>query len=324
MMLKRFAIVLASVALLGVGLVLGGCAKSEKSFPKGDITIVVPFGAGGGTDQVARVLGDLVDKAIEPAVVIVNKTGGAGAVGLTEVSKAQPDGYTLVLMTSNISTLKWTGHSKLTYKDFEPICAVNYDAPALIVRSDSPWKSYEDFAKTAKERTVRVATGAPGGLWQAGALVLAKRAGLQLNIVPAEQGGAPAAVKLLGGHVEAIVVPPNEAASQIESKQFRVLGVMAPDRNPFAPDAPTFKELGLDLDIRSVRGFLAPKGTPAEVIKTLEELFKTAWNSKEYQDYMKKTGSNTIWMGTQEYISHLTSEYEKYHALLKETGLAKE
>lgn len=321
---KNFLVIMALV-LFTFAVVLSGCGAgtSSKPFPQRDITMVVPFGTGGGTDQVARVLGDLIDKAVPPAVIVVNKTGGAGALGLTEVSKAQPDGHNLVLMTSNISTLVWTGHTKLTYKDFEPVAAVNYDAPALIVKNDSPWKTYADFANDAKTRTLKVATGAPGGLWQVGAIALMKRQELKLNIIPSDTGGAPAAIKLLGGHVDAIVVPPNEASNQIIAKQFRVIGIMAPDRNPLSPETLTFKEMGIDLDIRSVRGFLVPKGTPVETIKTLEGLFKSAYDNKGYQEYMKKTGSNVVWMGTKDYTAYLSTELNKYESLLKETGVTK-
>ncbi|KJS20713.1 MAG: hypothetical protein VR72_13080 [Clostridiaceae bacterium BRH_c20a] len=318
---KRISIVLLLFTL--VALALAGCNSEQSSFPEKNINIIVPFGTGGGSDQLARVLGDLVDKEITPSVVVANKVGASGAVGMAEIAKAKPDGYTVLIMTANISTLKWTGNTELTYEDFQPVCAVNYDAPALVVRSDSPWKTYNEFADEAKSRRLKLGTGAPGGLWAAGALALDKREGLNLNIITQEKGGAPAAVMLLGEHVDAIVLSPNEAASQLENKDFRILGIMGPDRNILDMEGPTFSELGVDLDIRSPKGFLVPKNTPADVVESLEKLFKKAYESETYQDYNKKTGTNAIWMGTKEYTDYLADELNKYRDLLKETGMTK-
>lgn len=328
---KKMWVVLIS-ALLMLSLVIVGCNANNKTeqskkgkYPEKPLTMVIPFGAGGGTDQVARMLAGIMEKDFGQPIICVNKTGGAGAIGYTETANAKPDGYNIVLSTSNISTIKATGNSQLTYQDFEPIIAVNFDAPALMVKADSPYKTAKELLDYAKKnpKKLNVGTGTPGGLWHVGVIKLEKEAGVQFNIVPSTTGGASASVSLLGGHVDAIVIPPNEAIAQIKSGEFRMLGTMTPERLKDFPDVPTFNEMGYNVVILSLRGYLAPKGTPAEIVKVLHDHLKKAMENEKYINYMKDQVSNIIYMDSAKYKEYLAKEYESYTKLIEEAGLAK-
>lgn len=298
--------------------------KKEVKFPQETVTTIVPFAAGGGTDQSARMIAGLAEKITGVPWVCKNVTGSAGAVAMEELKKAKPDGYTIMLITSNISILEPMGLSKLTYKDFEPIAAVHSDPLALIVRKDSGWNSLEDFIKAAKERKLKVQTGAAGGLWQVGTLAMAKTLGLDLNIVPSGGGGAPATPALLGKQVDAICVAPPDALPGLKSGDFKILVMLGPKRSKLDPNAPTMAELGYDkIKVQAVRTYFAPKGTPPEIIKKLHDIIKEAATSQKYKEFAESTGAEALYMDTSKVKEYLAWEYEAYKELLDIAGLLK-
>lgn len=327
---KNF-MVAALLFTMVASLMLAGCNSGDKNkakkveWPeKGKVVkVIVPYGTGGGADQVARILTGVLEKKDAGKFVVENKVGGIGSIGLMDVKKSSPDGYTLGIMPSNISTFKIAGTADLTYKDFKPVIAVNYDPCALIVRKDSGWNTFEDFKKAASAKQLNIATGSAGGIWHLGAIALQQKTGLKFNMVPMTTGGAPAATMLMGKHVDGIIVAPNEAASQIKSGDFKILAVMAPERSDNFKDVPTFKELGYDVDIRSVRGICAPKDTPDEVVKKIHDLFKEAAKDQQYLDYMKTSLSNSTYMSSEEYSQYCEKELGVYTQLMKDAGLAK-
>lgn len=314
-------------ALLGLGMALFGTGVhgAQAAYPEKPITVLVGFAAGGGTDQVARFVCGMIEKDLHQPVVISNVPGASGARSLGEAAKARPDGYTVLFITSNLSTLRATGHTKLTHEYLRPVVAVNYDSPALIVRADSPYKTLEDFIAAAKEKPgkINIATGAPGGLWHFGILEMERAAGIKLNIIPATSGGAVAAVSLMGKHVEAICNPPNEAIPQLKSGEFRILASTSAERLADFPDVPTFREKGLDVVIASYRGFFVPKNTPDAVVNTLAQAIEKAAHSQEYRDFMKATFSNGTFMDPAAYTKYLEWELPAYTKLVKNAGLSR-
>jgi len=305
---------LLGFTLIGVG----------ADFPDRDINIIIPFGSGGGTDQISRLIAAIIEEESSVNWVCNNLVGGAGAIGLQELTTKRPNGYTILLMTSNMSILEHMGHANLTYKDFEPIIAVNYDEPALFVHVDSGWESLNDFVDAAKGKRLKLQTGAAGGLWQVGAISMSEELEIDLNIVPSATGGAPAAPALLGKQVDAICVPINEALAGFDTGEFVMLATFGQERSYLAPEVPTFKELGYEkLQILSVRSFYAPKGTPREIINILHDKVKKAIDSERYIEYVKNTGSNKIYLSTDELIDYLEWEYEAYKELIEMAGLLK-
>lgn len=312
------------VLALGVWFCLGGVAPAQAAYPEKPVTVLCPFGAGGGTDQVARFISGLLEKQLKKPFLVVNNPGGSGARGLGELVAAKPDGYTVLLMTSNISTLQTTGHTDLTYKDMTPVASANFDAPALMVHKDSGITTLDEFIAAAKKNpgSFNIGTGSPGGLWHIGLIDFAKKADLKVNIIPATTGGAAASVQLMGKHVNAIVIPPNEAIAPLKSGEFVLLGMMSESRLPNFPDVKTFKEQGLDVSISSHRGFIVPKGTPQAIVDLLAAELEKAINSKEYEAFMYETFSNKLYRDTKEYTDYLDQELKTYSDLIKDAGLA--
>ena len=316
---KKYGLSGLAAIILAAGMTL----PAQAAYPEKPVTTLVGFAAGGGTDQVARFLCGMVEKDLKQPFLVSNLPGASGARSITETVKAKPDGYTLLFMTSNLSTLQATGQTKLTYKDLKQVVAVNFDSPALIVRSDSPYKTLEDFIEAAKKAPgkLNIGTGAPGGLWHVGILAFEKAAGIKLNAIPASSGGAAAAVSLMGGHVEAIFNPPNEAIAQLKTGEFRVLATTSAEPLASFPDVPTFKSKGLDVIIASYRGYHVPKDTPDEVVKVLEAAFSKAVNSEEYRQFMQNTYSNATYMDHEAFTKYLSWELPEYTKLIEMAGL---
>ena len=310
--------------MFAAGLVLSGFAPAQAiDYPAKPITVYVGFAPGGGTDQVARFLCGMIEQKLGQPVVVSNIPGASGARSIKDTVRARPDGYTVLFMTSNLSTLQATGHSPYTYKDLKQIAGVNFDAPALIVRTDSPWKTLEDFTAAAKAspKKINVGSGTPGGLWHLSILALEHAAEIKVNTVPSTSGGAAAAIRLMGKHLHAIIVPPNEALAQLKSGEFRMLAIMTEDRIANFPDVPTFKEKGLDLVIASHRGFHAPTNTPDDIVQKLAGLLQEAVASPQYAEFMTQTFSNALFEGPEEFTKYLEWELPAYTELVEKAGL---
>ena len=293
------------------------------NFPDKRVTIVVPWNAGGGGDQVARALAPIVEEELGQTVTVTNITGGSGAVGFTEIHNADPDGYTIGIVGSSISTLKPVGSVPFNSSDFEPIIAVNYDPAAIIVKDDAPWQTVDELIEDAKANPgeILMGTSGTGGIWYLASLAFELKTGTEFNIIPDSGGAAPNMVKLLGGHVDVVAVGPNEAAAQLESGDARILALMGPERMEAFPDAPTMLEAGHDVEIISSRGFLAPKGTPREVIEILHDAFSVAVESEHYQEFIKNSVSNALNMDPDTYREFLAEDDQMFDELIRELGL---
>lgn len=309
--------------MFAAGLVLSGFAPAQAvDYPAKPITVYVGFAPGGGTDQVARFLCGMIEQKLGQPVVVSNIPGKR---------RAQHQGYRqgqTGRLYSAVHDLQpvhaaGNGHSPYTYKDLKQIAGVNFDAPALIVRTDSPWKTLEDFTAAAKAspKKINVGSGTPGGLWHLSILALEHAAEIKVNTVPSTSGGAAAAIRLMGKHLDAIIVPPNEALAQLKSGEFRMLAIMTEDRIANFPDVPTFKEKGLDLVIASHRGFHAPKNTPDDIVQKLAGLLQEAVASPQYAEFMTQTFSNALFEGPEEFTKYLEWELPAYTELVEKAGL---
>lgn len=272
----------------------GADSSASVLYPTKAITLICPWAAGGGTDRLSRFMADRLQEAMGQPVVVVNRTGGSGAVGHTAGATARPDGYTLTMGTFELSTMHWMGISPLTYEDFEPLYQLNADAAAILVRADAPWESIQDLVAHIKAHPgqLKMSGTATGGAWDLARAGFLLAAALPVNSVlwvPA-QGAAPSVVELLGGHIDAVCCSVPEAASQIEAGQLRVLAVMAPQRLADFPDIPTVKEAGIDWQAVGWRGLMLPKDTPAEIVSILTGHCAQIVQSEAYREFMKKNG----------------------------------
>lgn len=312
--------------LLFAGLLaVAGCG-GPAAYPNRTVVLIVPWAAGGGTDRVARKLADLLQRELGQPVVVQNQTGGSGASGHEAGSKARPDGYTLTMGTFELSTMRVMGISKLTYRDFQPLAMVNGDAAAIIVRPDAPWQNLRELLDDARKRPdqIKMSGTAAGGAWdlaRVGLLLADNQPAKNIRWVPS-QGSAPSLVDLLGGHIDAVCCSLPEAASQLDAKQLRVLGVMSSERVPAYPDVKTAREEGLNWEAVGWRGLLLPKGTPEDVRLLLTEKLSKILASEEFREYMAKNGFAIKLREGSEFERFLAAQEDRWRSVIDSAGFS--
>ena len=270
-----------AVTILAVAALFAASAWGQ-DYPSKAITLVVPFPHGGVADIVARPAADAMSRYLKQPVVIENKPGAGGGIGMGYVAKAKPDGYTLLLALSSISILpeadKVTGRAPLYALDqFVPIARLTADPTVLAVRADSPWKTLQEFIADAKRRPGAITYGSSGnyGTMHVPMEMFAERAGIKLLHVP-YTGGGPAVVGLLGGNVDAISTGPSTVIQHVKAGKVRVLASWGEKRLSSLPDVPTLSESGVDTVFFQWSALFAPAGTPEPVIAKLREVARAA------------------------------------------------
>lgn len=308
------------VALLGMLAAAGAMA----AYPERPIQLVVPYGAGGSTDVLARAVSQVAPKHFPQPVVVVNKAGGGGIPGRVEVVRSKPDGYTLLFGWGSGEDLIVPHQRPVPYdlyKDFETVCRVSVHSVVLTVAGSTPHKTLADLVKAAKAKgrmTASVAT--KGGAVDMTYQLFGKAAGINLTTVPGT-GGADAITQLVGGHVDFGGGHPSEVLPHMKAGRLRALAVALDKRDDSLADVPTFREAGYDVvTAGSVKGVAAPKGTPRDVIAYLEKKFQAVAADPEFQKIMKDIGQPVMYMGAEEYKVWFKQAYDQYGLLYKSLG----
>jgi tripartite-type tricarboxylate transporter receptor subunit TctC len=312
------------MVLLAAGMFLSSAAPAAAEYPEREITVIVPWAAGGGTDLITRFLGDLMQKNLGKPVVVVNKPGGGGLVGFKQLAAAKPDGYTLGITTNSLVLHKYSSSSYLDWRELAPIALHNNDPAGFTVNVDAPWKTIKealDYAR-ANPMKVRVGNSGPGAIWHVAAAMLGSKTGVQFTHVP-YGGAAPAAVALAGGHIEATSVSPAEVGTLIKGGKLRLLAIASEKRDPLFSDVPTFKESGIDFVMGVWRCLEAPKGTPKEIISKLESSVKTAVNDSKFKDFMTKNGFGQAFLGPEESAAVIAQDEKEFEKIVPGLGLKK-
>jgi tripartite-type tricarboxylate transporter receptor subunit TctC len=314
--------------ILLLSLLPAGCGSgASKDYPHKPITLICPWAAGGGTDRLSRFMADQLQRDLGQPVVVVNRTGGSGAVGHSAGANARPDGYTITMATFELSTMHWMGISPLTWEDFTPVAQLNADAAAIIVRKDSPFASVDEMLEfiRANPRKLTMSGTATGGAWDLARAGFLLAAGLPVNSViwAPTQGAAPALVDLLGGHIDVVCCSVPEAASQIASGELVVLAVMSPERLEEFPEIPTVKELGVEWEAVGWRGLALPKGTSEEVVGALNEACQRIIMSEPYEDFMRKNGFAIQARGPAEFARFLEEQDAQWRPVIEAAGYAR-
>ncbi|MEZ9711873.1 tripartite tricarboxylate transporter substrate binding protein [Vibrio cyclitrophicus] len=276
--------------MLAAGILVSATSIAA-DYPSKNIRLVVPFGAGGGTDAVGRTLANSAKDILGQNISIMNRTGGAGAVGMSFGAQQRADGYTLTVVTREIASLPQMGLMRHTADDFKLIRLVNLDPAVVLVAADSPYNTINDLIKEAKEKpgSVKFASTAAPNFYL---MSLEKDQGIKLNAIP-YNGASEAIPAVLGHHTDVTMVTPGEAIAQLRSGQLKALGAMSEERIQYIPDVPTLKEQGIDVVTGTWRGIGAPKDTPDAVIEKLGAAFDEAMASEEFKTFMAK-GAMTI------------------------------
>ena len=256
---------------------LGCSVVFAQDYPSRPITLIVPFPPSGVADNVARPVAQALSKQLGQTVIIENKPGAGGGIGMAFVAKAKPDGYTLLLALSSISVIpeadKVLGRAPMFQLDqLLPIARFTADPVVLAVRAESPWKTYAEFVAFAKANPKKLNYGSSGnyGTMHVPMEMLASSAGVALTHVPFT-GAAPAVTALLGGTLDAVASGPSTIVQHVKAGKLRVLANWGTERHPALPDVPTLRELGIATEYAQWSGLFTPAGTPEPVLVALRK-----------------------------------------------------
>jgi len=314
-------------AALGAG-TLSFHGSAFAAYPKRPINMVVPWGAGGGTDAVARIFASLMEKDLGRPVNVVNRTGGSGVVGHQAIAGAAPDGYTIGMITVEITMMHHQKLTELNPTSYTPIALVNLDPAGFNVRADSSYKTMNDAIAAIKANPGKFkASGTgQGGIWHlslAGMLSDLKIDPASVPWVPSN-GAAPGLQDLVAGGIEFVPCSLPEARSLIDASRVRALSVMDAKRAVLFPNVPTLKEAtGSNWTMGAWRGIAAPKGLPKGVAERLEASVKNVYDSKEYKDFMGQRGFGMLWGSSSEFASFMAKGDADMKAVMTAVGIAK-
>ena len=317
-------LVIATAVFLGMALLAP--AVTAAPFPERDISVIVPWAAGGGTDALARTLAKNGKKYFGVNVTVVNKVGGAGGIGMGSVATAKPDGYTVGVITDYLSLYRLLGMSELSYRDFELIALLNRSAAAISVQASSPFKSLKDMMEYAKANpgVLTVAHAGPGQAWHLAVASLAMKYGIKFTYVPFDSA-ATVRTALLGGHVSVATTGIDEVLQFYKTKQLRLLAVNSLSRQPVFPDVPTFAEAGYPIEnpIFAWRGLAVAKGTPPDILKALRDGFRKAAEDPDYVKLMDELALHRTYLEAEQFGQFLAETEKSLAPLLDSVGLLK-
>lgn len=325
--MKRERMLLLPLILLLTFLFLLSNESHAQKFLTKPIEFVCHAAAGGGSDIMARTMQSIIEreKITTHTIAVVNRPGGNGAIAFAYVAGKKGDPHLWLTATTSFLTTPLVGQSKYNYKDFTGLTNLAYDDFFVVVRADSPYKSMKDLVEAAKKKPGDLKVGgtyAPG----TDALIvylIEKEIGAKFNYIPFKSGGE-VVIALLGGHIELTTSNPGEALAQAEAKKVRILGVTSQKRMEQAPDIPTLKEQGYNVDFQQFRSIAAPKDMPEEALKYYEDLFKKLANSKTWKEkYIKENMLTWDYKNSQETYKLWEIENAKYSRIMKEMGVIK-
>src|SRR4051812_43201235 len=305
-------------------------AAGAQDYPSKPITMVVPFPPGGVAELVGRPLASIMEKSLKQPIVLINRPGAGGAVGMGSVAKGPADGYTILMGLSSISIFPVSDRINgkeppYELKDFAPIALVTADPTVLVVRADGPYKTVKDFVDAAKAKPGKINYSSSGvyGTLHVAMEIFANAAGIKLFHIP-YQGGGPAVTALLSGQVEASPQGPAAAIGQIRAGKMRALASWGTERLKLLPDIPTFKELGYDAEFYIWSGMFAPAATPAPIVNRLREAVKEAANSQEFRGAMEKVQTPVAYLDAPEFKNYWERDAARLKTALEKIGKVEE
>ena len=325
---RRSFLAHAAAVAAGLTLVAAALPAAAQSYPNRPITMVVPWGAGGGTDATARIVGILLEKELGQPVTVVNRTGGSGVVGHSAIATATPDGYTIGVATVEIGMMHWQGLTELTGTSYTPLGLVNADPAGVQVRAESPYKTVNELIAAIKANPGKLkASGTgQGGIWHlaiAGLLRDQKIDPAALPWVPSN-GAAPGLQDMIAGGVDVAPVSLPESRSLIDSGKVRSLAIMSDRPAAMYPNVPTLKAaLGSDWTMAAWRGIVAPKGIPAEARDKLSAAIRKIVATKDFTEFMSKQGYGVIYAGPDDFAKFMAKSDAELGATMKAVGLVK-
>lgn len=296
---------------------------AHAAYPEQIIKLVVGFPPGGGGDTYGRALAAALAKVLGKTVIVENRAGAGGAIAGSMVARAKPDGYTLLLVLSGSFSAAPAVKSDLPYKvpeDFIPIAKLVDSPYGLVVRADSPYTSIQDYLQKAKEGKMSFASVGAGGASHIVMEIVKQQAGVEILHVP-YKGASNAMNDLLGGMVDSFMNPYVPLMPQIKTGKLRLLAVTGNARPPGLPNVPTFKEVGLDVDLTLWYGLVAPAGTPADVIATLTTATRQALKDPELLRTYEADGGQVKPLFGDQFRDLMVRDIEKFKVAVEKAGI---
>ena len=315
-----FAIALGSA-------VTPAAAQGSEPFPTRAITIVNPFPPGGMADLTGRPLAASMEKVLKQAVVMQNKPGAAGAVGMQSVAVAKPDGYTILISVPSMSTVpevdRLFGRTPTYTPDqFVTIARISAEPCILVVNAEQPWKTLKELLDDVRKRPNEI-TFSSSGIYGAShvpmEMLLHAAGGLRMRHLPTT-GGGPATTAVLGNHAQLWLSPTGVASAHIKSGKLRPLAISGATRHPHFPDIPTLKEQGFDVEYYLWTGLFAPKATPPAALKALREAVKQAADDPAYKSAMEKIQTPVAYQDADDFKAWFEADSARLAVAIKRIG----
>ena len=325
---RRTTLTRIATLVAGFTVSLSASLAYAQNYPSRPITMIVPWGAGGGTDATARIVGSLLEKELGQPVNVVNRTGGNGVVGHAAIASAPPDGYTIGLATVEIGMMHWQGLTDLTHASYTPISLMNADPAGIQVRADSPYKNVGELIAAIKANPGKLkASGTgQGGIWHLAIAGFLRDQKIDPATVPwvPSNGAAPGLQDMIAGGIDIAPVSLPEARSLIDAGKVKSLAIMNDKPSTLYPNVPTLKSVtGSNWTMAAWRGFVAPKGLPSDIKDKLANAMKKIATGKEYNDFMGSRGFGVIYAPPEEFAAFMAKSNTELGATMKAVGLVK-
>ncbi len=312
------------LSAIGLSLALLSPAVAQQDYPTRPIRLVIPFPPGGSNDVVGRIFANHLGEKLGKNIIVDNRAGAGGVVGTEAVSKAAPDGYTLLVISIAHTVNPWL--YKLAYdpiKAFTPVGIMGSGPNVLVVHPDLPVKSVKDLIDLAKKQPgeLQYASAGVGTFQHLGGELFKLEAGVNLLHVPF-RGGGPAMTDVIGGHTKIMFSSLVQTTPHIKSGRLRALGTGGAKRNPVLPDVPTIAEAGVpSYEAVNWWGILAPAGTPSAIVAKVHAALFAVQDLPEIQKQFDTEGASVVKMSSAEFGAFVEKEMKKWERVVKESGI---
>ncbi|KQT14102.1 tripartite tricarboxylate transporter substrate binding protein [Ramlibacter sp. Leaf400] len=314
------------IALAAALLAASGLTFAQASFPSKPITMVVPFPPGGVADTVARPVAEAMSRDLGQPVVIENRGGAGGGIGMGHAAKAAPDGYTILMALASYSVLPEAdailGRAPMySFNSLRPIARFTADPTVLAVRAESPWKTAKDFVEDAKRRPGAINYGSSGnyGTMHVPMEILAQNTGVKLTHVPFT-GAGPAVIALLGGQIDAVSTGPATVVQHVKAGKLRVLAHWGNGKLESLPDVPSLKDAGFNAEYAQWSGLFIPAGVPEPVAQRLRAAARAAGNDAKVRETIGNAGSPVMYQDTPDFEKYVQADVKRMADVVKKMG----
>ena len=326
MVTKRKLMHRCFVLTAAVVLTAAGFAAAQPAWPTKPITMVVPFPSGGLADLVARPVAEAMGRDLGQPVIIENKAGAGGGIGMGLVARAPADGYTVLLSLSSLTVIPEAdvvlGRAQMfAPNSLRPIARFTADPTVLAVRADAPWKSVKDFVEDARKRPGAINYGSSGnyGTMHVPMEILSQNAGIKMTHIPFT-GAGPAVVALLGGQIDAVSSGPATVLQQVKAGKVRVLAHWGNGRLDALPDVPALKAAGYNAEYAQWSGLFIPAGTPESVAQRLRVAARAAATDAKVKEVILNAGSPILYQDSPEFEKYVQADARRMADVVKKIG----